>query len=239
VGQQVGLAFTPCGKLTATSWNPAIDYAPCDRHQEQNPLLGRWKCCDGFSDIQFGVAAEGGNLTVAGIDKDDGEKAEMLSLTDLIKFRRLLTIVAVLSICGISLAAADDLAIAGLVIGQRFDKDHLETLLQRPQCAGDQHCRGYLEIGFIAYTEVDGKNQKISKVVVTLTGEAQYRYVLKYLTGKYGEPLSFPNKVFRIGQNSIVESGIAEWHGRNGVVLRISEDEKVQSGTLILSVPSK
>jgi hypothetical protein len=99
--------------------------------------------------------------------------------------RRLLIIGALFSICGVSLADADDLAIAGLVIGQRFDKDHLQTLLQRPQCAGDEQCRGYLEIGFIAYTEVDGKNQKISKVVVTLAGEAQYGYVLKYLTGKY------------------------------------------------------
>jgi hypothetical protein len=147
--------------------------------------------------------------------------------------------VVVALVGGGAFAAPDDLAIAGLVIGQRFDEARLQTLLQRPQCAGDEHCRGYLEIGFIAYTEVDGKNQKISKVVVTLSGEAQYGYVLKYLTGKYGEPLLLPNKVFRIGQNSIVESGIAEWHGRNGVVLRISEDEKVQTGTLILSVPSK
>jgi hypothetical protein len=141
--------------------------------------------------------------------------------------------------CGVSWAATDDLSIAGLVIGQRFDVDQLQTLLQRPQCTDDQHCRGYLEIGFIAPTEVDGKNQKISKVVVTVTGDAQYRYVLKYLTGKYGEPLLLPDKVFRIGQNSIVESRIAEWHGRYGVVLRISEDEKVQIGTLTLSVPSK
>lgn len=160
-------------------------------------------------------------------------------LVGVAKFRGLLRIAAIFSICGVSLAAADDLAIAGLVIGQRFDQEHLETLLQRPQCAGDQHCRGYLEIGFLAYTEVEAKNQKISKVAVTLAGEAQYRYVLKYLTGKYGEPLLLPNKVFGNGPNFIVESGIAEWHGRNGVVLRISEDEKVQSGTLILSVPSK
>jgi hypothetical protein len=161
-----------------------------------------------------------------------------MGLVGVAKFRRLLKVAAIFSICGVSLAAADDLAIAGLVIGQRFDQEHLQTLLQRPQCTGDQHCRGYLEIGFIAYTEIDSKNQQISKVVVTLTGEAQYRYVLKYLSGKYGEPQLLPDKVFRIGQNSIVESGIAEWHGRNGVVLKISEDQKVQSGTLILSVPS-
>jgi hypothetical protein len=58
----------------------------------------------------------------------------------------------------------------------------------------------------MAYTEVDGKNQKISTVVVTLTGEAQYKYVLKYLTLKYGEPQLLPNKAFLIGQHSIVES---------------------------------
>jgi hypothetical protein len=45
--------------------------------KSKNPLLGTWKCCDGFSDIQFSVAAEGGNLTVVGIDTDDGEKAEI------------------------------------------------------------------------------------------------------------------------------------------------------------------
>jgi hypothetical protein len=160
-------------------------------------------------------------------------------LGGIMKFRRLLTIAAICSICGVSVAAAEDLAIAGLVIGQRFDKEHLQTLLRRLECADDQHCRGFLEIGFLANTEVDGKNQKIAKVVVTLAGEAQYRYVLNYLTGKYGNPLLLPNKVFGKGPNFIVESGIAEWHGRNGVALRISEDEKVQRATLILSVPSK
>jgi hypothetical protein len=151
----------------------------------------------------------------------------------------LLPIAAICSIGGVALAAAKDLAIAGLVIGQRFDEEQLQTLLQRSECPGDQQCRGYLEIGFIALTEVDGKNQKISKVIVTLGSDGQYRYVLKYLTGKYGEPVLLPNKVVRIGANSIVESKIAEWHGRNGVVLRISEDEKVQMGSLVLSVPSK
>jgi len=160
-------------------------------------------------------------------------------LVGVANLRRLLIIAAVCSIFGDSLAATDDLAIAGLVIGQRFDKVHLQTLLRRPECTSDQHCRGYLEIGFNAYTEVDGKSQKISKVVVTLVGEAQYRYILKYLTGKYGEPLKLPNKVFGKGPNFIVESGIAEWHGHNAAVLRLSEDEKVQSATLILSVPSK
>jgi hypothetical protein len=48
-----------------------------------------------------------------------------------------------------------------------------------------------------------------------------------------------PNEVFGNGPNFIVESGIAEWQGRNGAVLRISEDEKVQGGTLVLSVPPK
>jgi len=161
------------------------------------------------------------------------------ALIDVAKFRRLVTMVAIFSACGVSLAAPEDLAIAGMVIGQRFDKEHLQTLLQRPQCTGDQHCRGYLEIGFMAYTEVDGKSQKISKVVVTLVGDAQYRYVLNYLSGKYGKPVLLPNKVFGNGPNFIVESRIAEWHDHSGAVLRISEDEKVQSATLILSALSK
>jgi hypothetical protein len=61
-----------------------------------------------------------------------------------------------------------------------------------------------------------GLRRRVIDIKSKIRCSAQYRYVLKYLTGKYGEPLSLPNKVFRIGQNSIVESGIAEWHGRNG-----------------------
>jgi hypothetical protein len=45
--------------------------------KSKNPLLGTWKCCDGFSDVQFSVAAEGGNLTAVGIDTHDREKAEI------------------------------------------------------------------------------------------------------------------------------------------------------------------
>jgi hypothetical protein len=45
--------------------------------KSKNPLLGTWKYCDGFSDIEFTVTAEGGNLTVVGIDTHDGEKAEI------------------------------------------------------------------------------------------------------------------------------------------------------------------
>ena len=45
--------------------------------KSNNPLLGTWKCCDGFSDVQFSIAAEGGQLTVVGTDTDDGEKAEI------------------------------------------------------------------------------------------------------------------------------------------------------------------
>jgi hypothetical protein len=45
--------------------------------KSKNPLLGTWKSRDAFSDVQFTVAAEGGNLSVVGIDTDDGEKAEI------------------------------------------------------------------------------------------------------------------------------------------------------------------
>ncbi len=45
--------------------------------KSKNPLLGKWKCCDGFSDIQFTVSADDGNFTVTGIDTSDGEHAEI------------------------------------------------------------------------------------------------------------------------------------------------------------------
>jgi hypothetical protein len=144
----------------------------------------------------------------------------------------------VCSLFAISLAGADDLTIRGLAIGQDFDKKQLRSVLDRMQCNGQQHCRGYLNIlDFIAYTEVDGKNHKISRVVLTLNGP-QYKYVFAAFTGKYGKPLLLPNKVSKIGSNFIVESGIAEWHGAHGAVLRLSEDEKVQIATLALSARS-
>jgi hypothetical protein len=100
---------------------------------------------------------------------------------------------------------------------------------------GELHCRGYLDIlGLIAYTEVDGKDHKISKVVLTLNG-LQYRYVLGAFTGKYGKPLLLPNRVYGKGPNFVVESGIAEWCALPGVVLRLSEDVKIQEATLSLS----
>ena len=106
------------------------------------------------------------------------------------------------------------------------------------QCTGELHCRGYLDIlGFIASTEVDGKNRKISKVELTLNG-TQYQYVLAAFTGKYGKPLLLPNKSVEIGQNAIVESGIAEWHAASGAVLRLSQDAKVQIATLALLGPA-
>jgi hypothetical protein len=43
----------------------------------RNPLLGTWKSCAGFSDLQFTVSAEGGKLAVTGIDTADGERAEI------------------------------------------------------------------------------------------------------------------------------------------------------------------
>jgi hypothetical protein len=115
------------------------------------------------------------------------------------------------------LAGAPDLTIRSLAIGQNFDKEQLHSLLNRLECASEQHCRGYLDIlGLIAYTEVDGKEHKISKVVLTFDGP-QYRYVLGSFSGKYGKPLLLPNKIFGKGPNFIVESGIAE--SRNGMHL--------------------
>jgi hypothetical protein len=49
--------------------------------KSKNPLLGTWKCCDGFSDVQFTISAEGGSLAVTGIDTHDGEKAEIHNVT--------------------------------------------------------------------------------------------------------------------------------------------------------------
>jgi hypothetical protein len=153
----------------------------------------------------------------------------------LANFKRAMKIIAVCSLFGISSAGATDLTIRGLAIGQNFDQKRLQSLLDRMTCTSEQHCRGYLDIlGLIAYTEVDGKDRKISNVVLTLNG-LQYRYVLGAFTGKYGKPLLLPNKIFGKGPNFIVESGIAEWHAPHGVVLRLSEDVKVQVATLTLS----
>jgi hypothetical protein len=69
---------------------------------------------------------------------------------------------------------------------------------------------------------------------LTLNG-LQYRYVLGAFTGKFGKPLLLPNKIYGKGPNFIVESGIAEWREPHGVVLRLSEDVKVQIATLTLS----
>jgi hypothetical protein len=148
---------------------------------------------------------------------------------------RAMKLIALCSLVGTSLAGANDLTIRGLAIGQNFDKEQLQPLLDHMECPGEQHCRGYLDIlGLIAYTEVDGNDRKISKVVLTLNG-LQYRYVLGAFTGKYGKPLLLPNKIYGKGPNFIVESGIAEWHAPHGVVLRLSEDVKIQEATLTLS----
>jgi hypothetical protein len=72
----------------------------------------------------------------------------------------------------------------------------LQSLLDRMTCTSEQHCRGYLDIlGLYANTEVDGKDYKISNVVVSFVGP-QYRYVLGAFTGKYGKPLLLPNKIY-------------------------------------------
>ena len=149
--------------------------------------------------------------------------------------RRTTGIIAVCFLLGTSLACANDLSIRGLAIGQIFDKSQLQPLLDHMQCTSEQHCRGYLDIlGLVAYTEVDGKDRKISKVALTLNG-LQYTYVLGAFTGKYGKPMLLPNKIYGKGPNFIVESGIAEWHAPHGVVLRLSEDVKIQEATLTLS----
>lgn len=45
--------------------------------KSKNPLVGTWKCCDGFSGLHITISADGGKLTVVGVDTDDGEKAEI------------------------------------------------------------------------------------------------------------------------------------------------------------------
>jgi hypothetical protein len=148
---------------------------------------------------------------------------------------RTMEIIAACFLLGTTLAGANDLTVRGLTIGQIFDKNQLQPLLDHMQCTSEQHCRGYLDIlGLVAYTEVDGKDRKISKVVLTLNG-LQYGYVLGAFTGKYGKPFLLPNKIYGKGPNFIVESGIAEWHAPRGVVLRLSEDVKIQEATLTLS----
>jgi hypothetical protein len=45
--------------------------------KSRNPVLGTWKTCDGFSDVQYTVSAEAGKLVVTGVDTHDGEKPEI------------------------------------------------------------------------------------------------------------------------------------------------------------------
>jgi hypothetical protein len=45
--------------------------------KSKNPLIGTWKCCDGFSDVQFTISTRSGLLAVDGTDTHDGEKAEI------------------------------------------------------------------------------------------------------------------------------------------------------------------
>jgi hypothetical protein len=143
--------------------------------------------------------------------------------------------IALCFLCGPSMAGATDLTIRGLAIDQYFDQKQLHSLLDRMTCTSEQHCRGYLDIlGLYADTHVDGKDHKISNVVVTFIG-SQYRYVLSSFTGKYGKPLQLPDKIYGKGPNFIVESGIAEWRAPHGVVLRLSQDVKIQEANLTLS----
>ena len=48
--------------------------------KSKNPLHGTWKCCDGFSDVQFTISTRSGVLAVDGTDTHDGEKAEIQTL---------------------------------------------------------------------------------------------------------------------------------------------------------------
>src|SRR3984957_16966800 len=76
--------------------------------------------------------------------------------------------IALAFLCRSSLADAPDFTIRGLAIGQNFDQEQLQHLLNKMQCTGEQHCRGYLDIlGLSADTKIDGKYHKISNVEVT------------------------------------------------------------------------
>jgi hypothetical protein len=43
----------------------------------KNPFLGTWRSCGGFTDVEYTVTLEDGRLVVIGIDKGDGEVAEI------------------------------------------------------------------------------------------------------------------------------------------------------------------
>jgi hypothetical protein len=161
-----------------------------------------------------------------------------VAIAFLSKCGRVTKTIAVCCLCLPSLAAAPDLTIRGLAIGQNFDQEQLRHLLNKMQCTDEQHCRGYLDIlGLSADTKIEGKYHKISDVEVTFNG-SQYRYVLGSFSGKYGKPILLPDKIFGKGPNFIVESGIAEWRAPHGVVLRLSQDLKIQEATLSLSGPA-
>jgi hypothetical protein len=51
--------------------------APVHELNAKNPFLGTWRSCDGFTDVEYTVSAEGGSLLVSGVDKSDGEVAEI------------------------------------------------------------------------------------------------------------------------------------------------------------------
>lgn len=161
-----------------------------------------------------------------------------VAIAFLSKCGRLTKTIAVCCLCLPSLAAAPDLTVRGLAIGQNFDQEQLRHLLNKMQCTDEQHCRGYLDIlGLSADTKIEGKYHKISDVEVTFNG-SQYRYVLGSFSGKYGKPILLPDKIFGKGPNFIIESGIAEWRAPHGVVLRLSQDLKIQEATLSLSGPA-
>jgi hypothetical protein len=49
--------------------------------KSKNPLLGTWRSCDPFEEnVSFTISAEGGVLTVSGIDSTDGERPEVFGI---------------------------------------------------------------------------------------------------------------------------------------------------------------
>lgn len=42
-----------------------------------NPFLGTWRSCDGLSDVEYTISLNDGEWIVSGLDKNDGEVAEI------------------------------------------------------------------------------------------------------------------------------------------------------------------
>lgn len=44
---------------------------------QMKPLVGTWRCADGFSDVEYSIKLRAGVFTVSGVDRDDGEVPEI------------------------------------------------------------------------------------------------------------------------------------------------------------------